>query len=846
MLHTTLKNLRSHLRRLVSTSLSVVLGVAFLAATLLIGDTMRSGFDTSFTQANAGLAVAVRSADRIGNDEVAVQVGTVPLALAHELAAVDGVRTVLPSIEGSGQVIGAEGQRIGGGGPPTLAGNWIDDEGLNPYVLAEGRAPTADDEVVIDRRTATDGDLAVGDTTRVLTPSPEDVTVVGIATFGDRDSLGPTTWVGFTTERAQELFVGSTDRVHELLVAADGIDHEILASQVAPLLDDGLEVLTAEEVTADLLDQIESDFIGFFETTLLAFAGIALLVATFSIHNTFSILVAQRTRESALLRAIGASRSQVLAAVAVEALLVGLIASAIGAAVGVGLAALALAAMDSAGFGLGLGLVVGTRPLLVAGVIGAVVTLIASLSPAIAASRVAPLAAIREVAIERTAPSRVRIASGLLVLVGSVLLFVTAPSAGDGALGRAALGGAGILIGTIVVGPLVAGRVASVIGAPIAALRGQSGVLARRNAIRNPRRTAGTASALVLGVAVVALFTVLAGSITSMVDDVVDQSFAGDLVVASSDFSGATLSSSLGDAIDELPEVERAVGISNAVLRHGDETWYAAATDPSRLESILDIQVTAGDLATTDTSSLLLSSNRAESEGLTIGDVVAVDMVDGTVEELRVDALYEEAQIMGDMIVHRDMWARHTPQLGDVVVLIGGTDGVAIDDLRSAVGEVTDRFFAPAPQDRDEYVDTIAAEIDAVLVMVYGLLAIAVLIALMGIANTISLSIHERTRELGLLRAVGQTRRQLRSMVRGESVIVAVYGTLTGVVLGVVLGWGLLRALSEVEGVVTPLSIPAVPLLVVVGIGAVAGVAAAWRPARRASRMDVLTAIATD
>ncbi|QGG96839.1 ABC transporter permease [Actinomarinicola tropica] len=847
MLHTTFANLRSHLRRLLSTGLAVVLGVGFLAATLLIGSSVRGAFDQSFDEWTDGVAVAVRSDSRIGSDEVVAQIGTLDLALAEQVATVDGVGVIAPSVEGSARIIGADGEALGGDGPPTLAGNWVEDDGLNPYDLAEGRAPAAPDEVVIDRRSADLGELSVGDTTTVLTPRPVEVTIVGIGTYGDRDSFGPTTFTAFTTEQAQDLFVGDREQVHQLLVAATpDVDPDALAAEVTALVPDGTEVLTGDELAADLMAMIESDFIGFFETMLLAFAAIALLVATFSIHNTFSILVAQRVRESALLRAIGASRGQVLGAVTIEALLVGAVASGLGVAVGVGLGHLALWAMDGAGFGMGTGLVLSPGRVAVAFAVGVLVTLVASLAPSVQASRVAPLAAIRDTAVERTRASRPRTAVGLGLLGLSAVALVSAPSAGDGAIARAGLGAAGVLVAVVMLGPVVARPVASALGLPVALVRGQSGVLARRNAVRNPRRTAGTASALTLGVAVVALFTVFASSITAAIDDTVARQFGGDLVVASDDFSSAGLSGDLAPAIEELPEVARAVGGGNAVMEIDGDTEYATAIDVARLDGLLDMGVAEGSLADLGPDDLAVSSDMAEDHGWEVGDVVTAIPSPGATEQLRIVALYENTDLLGPVLVHPEMWARHTAQPADVAILVEAAPGVGLDEARAAIAAVTERFDAPAPQDRDEYVDAVAGEVEAILGIVYGLLVVAVLIALMGIANTVSLSVHERTRELGLLRAVGQTRRQLRSMVRWESVIVAVFGTAVGVLLGVVLGWGLLRAISEAEGIATPLAVPVGQLAVIVGIGAVAGILAAWRPARRASRLDVLAAIATD
>ena len=322
----------------------------------------------------------------------------------------DGVAKAVPSIEGTATILGSDGNRIGGDGPPTVAANWVDDPELNPYRLAEGRAPAADDEVVIDRATAENGDLALGDRTTVLTPEAVEVTVVGIATFGDADSLGPITYTAFTLPTAQELLAGRPDAISSVLVAAEaGVSQETLRDEIMQLMPARIEALTQGELTAEQEEDIESDFLGVFNMMLLAFAGIAMVVAAFSIHNTFSILVAQRTRESALLRAIGASRRQVVVGVALEALVVGTVATAIGFGAGIALATGLKQLFASADLALtDSGLVIDGGTIAVAAIVGIVTTLVASVVPALKASRVAPLAALRDVTVDRSAVSKTR------------------------------------------------------------------------------------------------------------------------------------------------------------------------------------------------------------------------------------------------------------------------------------------------------------------------------------------------------------------------------------------------------------------------------------------------------
>ena len=846
MFNVTLQGLWARKRRLLGTCTAVILGVAFLAATLVLGDTMRAGFAQAFSDANAGIDVVVRSSAEMGSEELR-QRDLIDDSIVDEVAAVDGVRAAVPSIEGVGTILDADGDRIGGNGPPTTATNWIDDAELNPYRLAEGRAPAAPDEVVIDRGAAKNGDLAVGDRTTILTPDPVEVTVVGIATFGDVDSLGPTTYTAFTLDAARDLLANRPDGISAVLVAAeDGVNTDTLRDEIEQLMPARIEALTQSELTAEQQADIESDFLGFFQIILLAFAGIALIVATFSIHNTFSILVAQRTRESALLRAIGASRRQILSSVTGEALAIGIVASAIGIGVGLGLATGLLALMGGAGLDLPTdGIVLGADTFVIAAAVGVVTTLVASITPALKASRVAPLAALRDVAVDRSATSVVRAVAGSLIAAAGIATVITATTSDDGALGRAGLGALGVLVGAVVLGPVVARPAAAVLGTGASVTRGFTGRLARRNAMRNPRRIASSASALMVGTAVVALFTTFGASIKASIDDAVDTTFTGDLVVLQEDFSGATMPTELAPAIAELPEVDDAVGVAFGAAAINGEGVEPTITEPAQFAGSFDLGVIAGSLVDLTAGQVAVSEQWAEEHTVGLGDTVTMSFVDGVSTPLEIGAVYTERMSFEDIIMTREDWAPHARQSGDTVLFVELADGVSIEDGKAAIAPVTERFNAPDAQTRDEYLGDVSSQIDQMLFVVYGLLGIAVLIALMGIGNTLSLSIHERTRELGLLRAVGQSRSQLRSALRWESVIVAVFGTIGGVALGTFLGWGLMRALSAEEGFGS-FALPVTPLAVILGLAAVAGIVASLRPARRAARLDILEAIATD
>jgi putative ABC transport system permease protein len=846
----SLKGIWAHKRRLVGTLVAVFLGVAFLSGTLALGDTLRANFDQLFTEANAGTDALIRHQSELSTDpgEPDSQRGLIPQSLVDDVRSVEGVAAAAPVVEGFGEIEAKDGDGLGGDGPPTLAGNWVRDAQLNPYEIAEGRAPRAPGEVVINVKAAEDGDLRVGDSTVVRTPEPVPVQVVGLARFGDEDGLGGVTFAAFTLEQAQERF-GRPGEVSSIAVRADaGVSQDALVQRLESVLPDNVQAITGSELTTENIDDINSEFLDMLRTFLVVFAGVALLVGTFSIYNTFSIIVAQRTRESALMRALGAGRGQVLGAVVLEAVIVGAVASLAGIVGGLGIASLLKAMFDAFGFALPAGgLEFTTNTIAVALVVGMVVTLVAAAAPAVRASRVAPLAALRDVSVDRTGSSVVRAIVGLALTAGGVAIVLTAVFGdGDNVLPFAGLGALLTIIGMVVFGPVVARPVAGAIGSPLSGTRGVVGSLARRNATRNPRRTAGTASALMIGVGVVTLFTVFAASLKASIDQSVSQSFRGDLVVSAGQFGSGGLSPDLATDAAELPEVQTAVGLGRGTALVGDDTEDLTVADTTRLDAVLDLDLQSGSIDGLDDRSLAVSESMAEDRGWRIGSTVAVTFADGTEAQFRVGAIFGASDVMDDVLLPRSAWAPHSVQDIDSTVLIELAPNVSMASGTAAVEQVAERFGNPDVQDRQAYVDSVTEGVNMMLGLVYVMLALAIVIALMGIANTLSLSIHERTRELGLLRAVGETRRQLRSMIRWESVIIAVFGTLGGLGLGVFLGWGLVQAASTGELAVEVFEAPTAQLTIVLVVGAIAGVLAGLRPARRAARLDVLQAIATD
>ncbi|MFF6981959.1 ABC transporter permease [Streptomyces sp. NPDC008343] len=846
----SVSSLRAHKRRFAGTFLAVFLGVAFLAGTLVMGDTLRAGFDTMFGNATSGTDAVVRSADAIttpGESEGVRE--PVDTDLVRSIERAPGVAAAAPSIQGAGQLIGRNGDPIGGQGPPTLAGNWIDDPELNPYRLAEGHAPQKSGEVVVNRGTADRGDLRIGDTTTLRTPDPVKVTVVGLATFGGEDGMAQVTFTGMTQADAEKYLTARPGEAATIQVrAGPDVSQQQLVDELTSVLPSGVEAITGQESAEENTEMISSQFLTIFTTFLLVFSGVALLVATFSIHNTFAIVVAQRTRENALLRALGASRRQVTASTLVEATAVAVTASVAGLAGGIGIAAGLQALFPAIGFPFPEGdLVISAISMALPLAVGIVVCLGSALLPAARAGRTAPLAALRETAVDTSGASRARAVTGLgliaLALGVTLTGVLVSPS-----MWLAAAGAVLALAAFVVLGPVASSTAVRILGGPLDRLRGVTGGLARRNALRSPKRTAATASALMIGVAVVSLFTVFGASLKATMDQTVSRSFAGDVAVSTPSFGagGSGLSPRLADAVQRLPEVDTAVGLGRGVAEVDGKGRALTVTDPVALERTFDLGTVNGSLRDLGTDGIAITAKEADKQNLTTGDRTRLTFTDGRQETFTVRAVYGQSELAGDYVVTREAWAPHRTQDADTLVAVSFKDGVGTDEGKAAVERVADQYGNPDVQTRDAYAQSSAGGIDMMLTLVYALLALAVLIALLGIANTLTLAIHERTRELGLLRAVGQTRSQLRAMVRWESVLVAAFGTVGGLALGAFLGWVLVKASDGASDSAFAFAMPPLQLALVALVGITAGALAGLRPARRAARLDVLRAIATE
>ncbi|MEV0601867.1 FtsX-like permease family protein [Streptomyces sp. NPDC050315] len=841
-------SLRTRKRRFAGTFTAVLLAVAFLSGTLVMGDTLRASFDSLFGSATAGTDAVVRSADVI-----AVSGGgqgtrePVAASAVREIEKVPGVAAAVPVVQGAGQLVGKDGEPVGGQGPPTTAGNWITDPQLNAYQLVAGRAPKAHGEAVVNESAAKAGGLRIGDTTVLRTPDPLRITVVGLAAFGGESGMGQATYTGLTRADAERYLAPEPGLAATIQVRADdGVGQQQLVDRLGPVLPKGAEAITGQQSAEENLDTVTGAFLTLFTTLLLVFAGIAVLVAVFSIHNTFAIVWAQRTRENALLRTLGATRGQVAGASLTEAAAVALAASLAGLPAGIGIAAGLQALFPALGFPFPDGpLAISALSMVLPLAVGVAVCMGSALLPAVRAGRTAPMAALRDVAVDASGASTGRAVLGAVLGVAGIALTVVG-AVGTPDILLTGTGAALTVAAFVVLGPVAASYAVRALGGPLRRLRGVTGALAQRNALRSPRRTAATATALMIGVAVVGVFTVFAASLRTTMDRAVDRAFAGDVAVSTPAFGsgGSGLSPRLAPVLDRLPEVDTALGLGRGVARVDGAGRQLTVTDPARLPAVLDLGGVEGSLADLGPAGLAVSKDEAEKRHWSTGSTVRLGFTDGDRRTFTVRAVYNENGLAGDYVVSRAAWEPHRVQDADTVVAVTLKDGVSLDTGKAAVDKVARAYGAPEVQTRAEYAESSASGIDQMLTLVYALLALAVVIALLGIANTLTLALHERTRELGLLRAVGQSRAQLRAMVRWESVLVAAFGTAGGLLLGGFLGWALVRASDSAGN--SAFTLPPEQLAVVALVGVTAGALAGLRPARRAARLDVLRAIATE
>jgi putative ABC transport system permease protein len=846
VLGATISGMLAHKLRVALTLISIALGVAFLAGTLMLTDSMQRAFDDVFASANSGTDVAVRSkAGPVKTQDPDDAHAPVPASLLPTVAGVDGVAAAEGNVKGYALLTDANHKPIQPNGAPTIGGNLSVDPSLRGNVtMRSGHAPAGPRQLAVDASSAEKGDLALGSRVQVLFRAhPETFRLVGIVGFGDEDDLGGATTAFFTLPTAQRVLDrrGTFDSI--VVGAAPGVSDSQLADRIQAALPSGTEAVTGKEL-ADESSKAVKDSLGFLNIALLGFAGVALFVGSFIIWNTFSMQVAQRTREFALLRAIGATRAQVMRGVLLEALILGVAASVIGIALGVGMARGLSALMTTFGFELPTASVRIQPITVLAGLlVGTIVTVVAALAPARRATKVRPVEALRDSVPGAQRFSRLRLVTGLLLSVAGVAallaaLFASAPPQ------LIVVGVVGAVFGVTALAPLIVRPMAAAIGAPLKR-RGLPGDLAQQNARRNPLRTASTAMALVIGLTLVAAVAVFGASLKASFSDVLSTAAKADLYVLT------PTPNSLGFSRDVIPVVKNVDGVKvispsgYGAARFAGKDGFFSSIDPGTAGQVFDLGMVSGSIGDLTDSGILVYDKTAKAHGWAVGDTVPTSFPKTGGTTFRVAGTYDDKSVVNsNYVITTDAHTKYEPDRLESTAMVLVDDGASIATVENRISDALATHPDATVMDQKEFEGALGGFIDQLLSLVTVLLLLAVVIALLGIVNTLALSVFERTRELGLLRAVGMTRGQVRAMVRWESVVISVIGALIGAVLGTGLGIALTKALAD-EGI-EKVAVPGVQLVIYLFAAALAGVLAAIGPSRRASNVDVLKAVVTE
>ncbi|MGW5633473.1 ABC transporter permease [Streptomyces sp. NPDC003832] len=842
MFRTALRNVLAHKARLAMTVLAVMLGVAFVSGTLVFTNTLSNALQNSSAKGFDQVDVAVTAEHQESEGNRIGRTHELTEALLDRSAAVPGAASATGVVNGFTAIADKDGKLVGGGFQ-SQGGNYWGTEDAR-YPLVEGHAPKGADEVVVDSGTAERAGYEVGDTVRLSVDGPVlQPTLVGVFTTDDGNVAAGGSLALFDTATAQKLFgkPGTYDEI-DVKAAAGTSQERLKAALDQALPGDAVETTTGARLAEDQAETISSSMSGL-KQGLLVFAGISLFVGTFIIANTFTMLVAQRTKELALLRAVGASRRQVTRSVLIEAFVVGAVAAVAGLVAGIGIGVGLRALMGTLGATVPDGpLVVSPGTVVTALVVGVVITMLAAWLPGRRAAKIPPVAAMSSVHAQATAKSLVlRNTLGALFSAAGVAVVLAATSM-QGSDGQAPMGLGAVLliIGVFILTPLLS-RPLIAAAAPVLRVFGVSGKLARQNSVRNPRRTAATASALMIGLTLITGMTVMAGSLQKSIDKMASAALRADYVVSMA--NGNQLSPDVDEKLRGLDEVTATSPLRNAASRIGGETEYLTGVDGSSIGELTELPVTDGAFEVGG-ARVVVDGDTAESHGWHAGSRFTAHFEDGEARRLTVAGVYEgNEMIRGIMLDNRTL----TPHLDDpvdmqvMVKTAGGASDSAKDALEKALGSNP----AIKVQDRQDLSEEIAQMFTLILNMVYGLLAMAVIVAVLGVVNTLAMSVFERSQEIGMLRAIGLDRKGIKRMVRLESLVISLFGGVLGIGLGVFFGWAAGELLAS-RMATYELVLPWARLGVFLLLAATVGVLAALWPARRAARLNMLTAIKSE
>ncbi|MEO6651520.1 MAG: FtsX-like permease family protein [Ilumatobacteraceae bacterium] len=843
------KSLRARLGRNIFIGLATLLGVSFVSGSFVLADSLKATFDNLFTELGQDVDLVVR-AQLTGVDETEALRDPIIDDLVGQVAAVDGVDVVEGNINRYAQMLDPNGEPISTGGAPALGVSWGGENALGGVELKDGRAPKGADEVAIDKATADRYGYTVGDRIDiVLDTGQRAFMIVGLVGLGDTDGFAGATTSLFDPAVAPEI-LGTGGMVDQIDISVvDGVDPTTVQAAIDTILPARVEVVTGQEVADETASAINS-FVDVFKTGLLVFAFVTAFVSAFIINNIYGITIGQRLRELALMRSIGASASQVSTMIVVEALVVSVVATIVGVFGGFVVAQGIIAIFNAAGAGFpDVATRLLPRTVAVAAAVGVGVTLLSVLIPARRAAKIPPVAAMRpELGFEALSASRRLVGGAIVTGVGMVAFVIGLFLRPGGSLGLAVFAGGGALLtflGVTSLSSTVARPVSIALGAPIEKLFGTPGKIARDNAARSPRRTARTASALMIGVALISAAAVFASSLRDTFGRILDQAITADYIITDDSFQG--LPPAIVERLNDLDVVGAASPFRFVSGSIGDEQLQLTAVDPVAFPQLANVDVTAGDFGPlVDGNGVMVFRDRADALGLQVGDPIDITYQNGVESTLTVAGLFDDDSLGSSWYFSIDELESVSDQRArDQFVLARLDDGVGdLDAARQTINETLTDYPQAKVQDNSEFRAQQEGQINQLLVVITTLLGMAIVISFLGIAITLALSVFERTREIGLLRAVGMSRRQLRRAVRWEAVIVAVFGVVVGVTVGLLMGIAL--SIAVPDNVIDGITFPWVTLVGVVVFAIIAAIVAALYPAYKASRMDVLRAISTE
>ena len=837
------KSIRARWGRTLAILFAITASVSFVVGSFVLADSLRATFDSLFQELNEEVDLEVRAAQAFDGDDAR---DPIDVSIADSIRAVEGVDIAEPILQRFAQLLDSDGEVITPAGGPTLGVSWEGDDGLQGVTIKEGRAPSGPDELAIDKATADTENFEVGDTVAYLTDvGTFEGTITATVGLGSADSFGGAQLVALDLDTALVNF-GADGKVDAVDIAVvDGADVATVQSAIEQILPPQTEIVTGEEVAQETADDV-NQFVDVFGTGLLIFAFITAFVSAFIINNVFQITIGQRLRELALLRAVGASGRQVRWMITIEAFALGVLATIIGVFGGLLVARGLIAAFDAAGAGFpDTATVLQLRTIVIAALVGVGITMASVIVPSRRASRIPPVAAMRPELGFAAMRSR-RLVAGIVVTVIGVALFLVGlfgrPGGTPGLIAFAGGGALLLFLGVASLSSTVATPVTRVIGWPIEKLFKVPGALARQNVARAPRRTSSSASALMIGVALVSSTAVFASSLRSSLVDTLESAISADYIVTDTGFQG--LSPVVSETLADVPEVEAATPIRGISGQVDGGTKNFGAVDAVAFEKLVDPDLQEGTVAELGLNELLLHVDPAGDLDASVGSTVEVTFQNGIEQTLTVAGIYGDATF-GNWLIGLDTLAEVSDAPArDFFVIAKLADGVDAVTGNAAVAAAMEPFPQANVQTNAEFLESQEAQINQLLLIITMLLAFAILIAILGISITLALGVFERTREIGLLRAVGMNRRQTRRSVRWEAVIVSIFGALVGIVVGTFLG--VILSLAVPDDVISKLAFnPSIIVAILVG-AVIAGLVAALYPSYKASNMNVLEAIATE